>query len=135
MDIIKRRRGTAIIETPKGIIMTADNLGLFILPGGGAEKGESVKNATIREIKEELGLSTVSIKYLFRYKDKPYLNDKPHKFTPDSYIEDTNYVFLIKTSGIPKPKHEIEKIAFYTKGSKIKMYESSKVILRKFLRK
>ena len=110
MNIIKRRRGTAIIETSKGIILTADKLKVFILPGGGADKGETVKDATIREIKEELGLSTTSIKYLFKLKDKPYLNDKPHKYPVDSYIEDTNYVFLVKTTGTPKPKKEIEKM-------------------------
>jgi len=37
----KRRRGTAIIETDKGILLTAMSRGDFLLPGGGADKGES----------------------------------------------------------------------------------------------
>jgi 8-oxo-dGTP diphosphatase len=134
MKLIKRRRGTAIIQTPKGIILTADKLNIFILPGGGAEKGETVKDATIREIKEELGLNTKSIRYLFKLKDKPYKNDKPHKYPADSYIEDTNYVFLVETIGIPKPKHEIERARYYVKGSKIEMYQSTKDILKRFLK-
>jgi 8-oxo-dGTP diphosphatase len=132
MKLVTRRRGTAIIETPKGILLTADKLAKFILPGGGAEKGETVKNATIRELKEETGLSTVSIKYLFKQTDRPYKNDKPHKYLADSYIKDINYVFLVKTIGTPKPKEEILRIAYYTPNSKVDMYRSSKEIIRKF---
>ena len=72
MEIIKRRRGTAIVEISKGILLTADALSIFILPGGGAKKGETAKNATIRELKEETGLNIISIKYFFKLKDKLY---------------------------------------------------------------
>ncbi len=122
MKLIQRKRGTAIVETPKGILLTADNLDKFILPGGGAEKGETVRDATIRELKEETGLNIISIKYLFKFVEKPYKNDKPHKYPVDSYIEDTGYVFLVKTSGIPKVNKEIKKIGYYKKGSKIDIY-------------
>jgi 8-oxo-dGTP diphosphatase len=36
-----RRRGTTIVETEKGILLTAGPSGSFILPGGGTERGES----------------------------------------------------------------------------------------------
>jgi len=52
----KRRRGTAIVDTSRGILVVSHGNRTFYLPGGGAEKGESQKNAAIRELKEETGL-------------------------------------------------------------------------------
>lgn len=41
-DVRYWRRGTAIVETNHGILLTAGRRGKpFILPGGGAKKGES----------------------------------------------------------------------------------------------
>jgi hypothetical protein len=33
----RRRRGTAIVETPKGILVASERRKIFLLPGGGAE--------------------------------------------------------------------------------------------------
>jgi len=63
----KRRRGTAIVETSKGILVVSHNNRTFYLPGGGAEKGESRKEAAIRELKEETNLQTLSCSFLFEY--------------------------------------------------------------------
>ena len=49
-----RRRGTVIVETKKGILLTADENKLFVTPGGGARKNESRMQAAIRELKEEI---------------------------------------------------------------------------------
>lgn len=45
-----RRRGTAIVETKRGILLTAGRRGRFILPGGGANRGESRFVAALREL-------------------------------------------------------------------------------------
>jgi len=37
----KRRRGTAIVETSKGILVTSGHRRIFILPGDEANKGET----------------------------------------------------------------------------------------------
>ena len=63
----KRRRGTAIVDTLRGILVVSHDNRTFYLPGGGAEKGESQKTAAIREIKEETSLETVACKFLFKY--------------------------------------------------------------------
>jgi len=44
---IVRRRGTAIVETPNGILVVAGRSKKFMLPGGGAEKRESRKRAAM----------------------------------------------------------------------------------------
>lgn len=61
MEIKKRRRGTAIVETPKGILVTAVSGKTFILPGGGAKKEEIETEAAIRELKEETGINEISL--------------------------------------------------------------------------
>ena len=67
MMAIKRRRGTAIIETPKGILVVSHNDKTYNLPGGGVETGENQKQATIRELKEETTLETNQIEFLFNF--------------------------------------------------------------------
>lgn len=48
---LKRRRGTTIIDTPKGILVVSHNNKTFGLPEGGVEVSESQKQATLRRAK------------------------------------------------------------------------------------
>lgn len=123
----KRRKGIAIVETKKGILVGAIH-GTFILPGGGAERWESRKKAAIRELYEETGLKTKKIKYLF---EDVGIKWKDHC---GRIIRNHSKVFLVEAEGIPKPRHEIKKIAFYNPESKIKMGEGSKTIIEKYLK-
>ncbi len=93
----KRRRGTAIVETAKGILVVSIDGRKFYLPGGGAEDDESREQAAIRELKEETNLETVDCSFLFEFEG--YSNS--HK------------VFLIKTSGEAKPCNEIRYIDYF----------------------
>ena len=91
----KRRRGTAIVDTPKGILVVSHDNRTFYLPGGGAEVGESQRNAAIRELKEETNLHTINCSYLFDY---------------DTFTN-SHKVFLIESIGTAKP-HEINILLF-----------------------
>jgi len=112
----KRRRGTAILETEKGILLTAMSRGTFLLPGGGANKGESRFRAAIRELEEETGLMANYAKIIFQHESHS------HEHT----------VVLVKTRGTPKPKHEIKYIDYFKPGKNIKISKGTKGIIKKY---
>jgi ADP-ribose pyrophosphatase YjhB (NUDIX family) len=128
--MIVRRRGTAIVETPKGILVTASRNKLFLLPGGGAEKWESRRRATIRELREETGLKAYFWKYLFTWHEPKYSYDgKKRK------IRNLHKVFLIKAKGDPKPNyHDVSYIAYWKLGSDVNISRTTKAIIEKYLK-
>ncbi|HGJ67608.1 TPA: NUDIX hydrolase [bacterium] len=120
-----RRKGVSIIDTKKGILVCAIG-DTYILPGGGARPWESRKRAAIRELFEETGLNTKKIKYLF--KD---VGIKWHDYK-GRLVRNYSKVFLVDAVGIPRPSHEIRKIGYFNKKSKIKIGEGSKKIIEKY---
>lgn len=125
--VLRRRRGAAIVDTPKGILVVSSRKKLFILPGGGAKKGESRRKAAMRELHEETGLSPVSSQYLFSYVGPV------HKSYGGGHFQDHNKVFLIKVTGTARPKHEIKYITFYREDSNIRISGTTKKIIDKYL--
>jgi ADP-ribose pyrophosphatase YjhB (NUDIX family) len=59
---------SAIIVTPEGLLLQrrSDN-GLWGLPGGGVEPGESVSEAVVREVREETGLEVAPVRLVGVY--------------------------------------------------------------------
>ncbi len=112
----KRRRGTAILETEKGILLTAMRGRTFLLPGGGANKGESRFRAAIRELEEETGLMANYAKIIFRHESHS------HQHT----------VVLVKAKGTPKPKREVKYIDYFKPGKKIRISKGTKEIIKKY---
>ena len=57
-----RDRATAVVRR-NGLLLLVRDRGYrqFSLPGGGLHRGETAEEAVIRELKEETGLSTVSL--------------------------------------------------------------------------
>lgn len=112
----KRRRGTAILETEKGILLTAMSRGTFLLPGGGANKGESRFRAAIRELEEETGLMANYAKIIFRHESHS------HEHT----------VVLVRAKGTPKPKQEVKYVDYYKPDKNIKISKGTKDIIKKY---
>ena len=121
-----RRRGTAIVDTPKGILVTAGRGDTYILPGGGANRHETRLKAAVRELREETGLKTAHVKFLFRYMGRS------HKSYRGGYFRDHHTVCLIKAIGYARPRHEVKKLAYYKPGSKIKISRSTKEIVERY---
>ena len=117
----RQRRGTAIVESDKGILVTSGRGRVFITPGGGAKRKESRMQAAIRELKEETGLEPYFAMALFRFTGPQH---RTH--------QDLHTVYYIKAKGIPRPKHEVKHIAFYTPGSEVRLSSSTKEIVNKY---
>jgi 8-oxo-dGTP diphosphatase len=120
---IVRRRGTAIIDTPKGILVVAGRKELYILPGGGAEHNESREEAVAREVMEETGLKVVSSKYLFEHND-----------APERRIQNLHKVFLLGVAGRVKPDgHEVRHIGYWKPGSDVPISNTTKLLIQKYI--
>ena len=122
----KRRRGTAIVETEQGILVTAGKSGIFILPGGGANKHETRIKAAVRELREETGLKPYYVKYLFRHVGGV------HKSHGHGYFQDYHTVCLVKATGEAKPRYEIKRIAYYKPGSGVRISGVTREIIEKY---
>jgi 8-oxo-dGTP diphosphatase len=124
--ISSRRRGTAIVDTKQGILVTAGRNKVFLLPGGGANQNESRTQAAIRELREETGLKTVHVKFLFRYIGGI---SKSHGH---GYFRDYHTVCLIEAVGTARPGHEIKYIDYYRPGRRIRLSRTTKKIIDKY---
>ena len=124
-----RRRGTAIVETDRGILLTAGRSGKsFILPGGGAERGESRFMAALRELTEETHLLPYAAEIIFKHKGKirPTISGR-HKF------QDHHTVCLVKASGIPRPGGgDAKRIGYYYLGCNIRISSTTREIIEKY---
>ena len=119
----RRRRGTAIVENSKGILVTSGRHKVFLLPGGNAKKGESRRRAAIRELKEETDLDAYHWEYLFEYDEPEWARySASHK------------VFLIKAKGYPKPSHhDVKYIDYWTPNSQVNISKTTKKIIDRYL--
>ncbi len=122
-ELRKRRRGTAIVETDKGILVTGGRSKNFITPGGGANRNESRMQAAIRELKEETGIEPYFAMALFRFRGRP--NTK-HNF------QDHHTVYYIKAKGEPKARHEVKYVAYYKPGFDLRISKSTQAILKQY---
>jgi 8-oxo-dGTP diphosphatase len=122
-----RKKGVAIVESEKGVLVVAGRRKIFSLPGGGADRGESRRRAATRELREETGLKTEKTKYLFSYKGKQWHDHKGRR------VINHAKVFLVKAYGTLRPRHEIKYVAHWKPGSKVRISKRTEVLIRKYL--
>lgn len=120
-----RRRGTAIVQTSKGLLIVSHDGKTFHFPGGAATDNESRKDAAIRELDEETGLKVEDCSYLFN------INGRIHRDIKGGLYRDAHKVFLMKASGVAQPKNEIKYIA-YTDSNQNLSYTTKRIIEKFF---
>jgi NAD+ diphosphatase len=124
-----------IIEAARGIILvkrgSPPKRGYYDLPGGFVDYDESFEAALRREVKEELNIAVVDLRYLASFPNI-YHYKKVTYFTTDA-------VFVCKPASVEgmHPEEEISGIAII-KPEKIEVetlaFESSRQALRKYLK-
>ena len=119
-----RRRGTAIIDTPNGILVVSKDGRNFLLPGGGARRNESRKDAAVRELREETGLEAVEIAYLFEFAGVK------HTGARGGIFRNAHKVFLVTATGVPEPGQEIVAVAYHSDSGLKLSYSAQKIIER-----
>ena len=120
-----RRRGTAIVDTPKGILLVSLDGTNFTLPGGGAKPKESRRQAAIRELMEETGMKAVSLKHLFEFLGGVHAGPRGGSF------RNAHEVFRVTATGTSEPGQEVKRVAYYD-GSNLSLTPSAKKIVAKY---
>jgi 8-oxo-dGTP diphosphatase len=105
--VYTRRRGTAIVDTPNGILVVSLDGSNFTLPGGGAHHDESRREAAIRELMEETGMKAVDLTHLFEFMGGM------HKGPRGGTFRNAHKVFLVTATGTPEPGQEVKRVAYY----------------------
>ena len=97
----RRKRATAIILKNDQILLlhrVKPSREYFILPGGGVEEGESIEEALVREVKEELSLEVKKWRFLFKIENLAMPSEATiHKGNRDEY-----YFLIEEYVGIPE---------------------------------
>jgi 8-oxo-dGTP pyrophosphatase MutT (NUDIX family) len=114
----KRRRATAIIEYPQGLLLAKMRTMAAMLPGGGVHPGESDEHAVIREVAEETGLRVQRAHLLFEY---------------ESFAH-THAVFWVVAPGEPRPCQEVDQLLYYDPQSPAQVSPETRSILAAFYR-
>jgi 8-oxo-dGTP diphosphatase len=126
--VIRRRRGTAIVETDKGILLTSGNGKVFILPGGGAKENESRFLAALRELTEETRLRPYYAEIIFRHVGKVQKTLSGRRL-----FQDHHTICLVKATGQARPGGGDSKyVAHYYPGCGIRISTTTQEIIDKY---
>lgn len=129
LDNVKiRRKGVAIVDRDEGILLVAGKSKKFMLPGGGADKGETREQAANRELCEEASMIALRSKPLFKVKGKVWTDFRGR------LRQNHTKVFFVLALGKPAPDNEIKYIEFWKPGSDLDVSQGSMRIIEEYLK-
>lgn len=103
-----RVAAAAVIENERLLLVSKTAApGVFYLPGGKPDDGETATDCVRRELREELGAQPVSLEFLETVHAVAALEEVPMAMD----------VFLATLDGAPAPAAEIASLAWYTDGT------------------
>jgi len=134
MKTIKRQRATGIVSTDSGILLVMEKNGLLNLPGGGVDKFEFGSKAVARELAEETGAKSKTIKKSFNYTDQ---NLKRSNHGGLYFNEHLVYDVELKPGEKPivKQKTEISGLRYWEQGTPLPKelnIASKNILLKRF---
>jgi ADP-ribose pyrophosphatase YjhB (NUDIX family) len=74
MTVVRRKRVSVVILKDGKVLFlrrVKPDREYFVIPGGGVENGESIEEALVREVKEELTLEVKKYRFLFSIENVP----------------------------------------------------------------
>lgn len=126
-----------LVQNGDGSLLFIKRLGVWDLPKGKIEKGETPENAAIREVEEECGLSGLKI---IRQLDSTFhIYRSPYLKSPNNLVlKETNW-FLMSCSGVqtlvPQMEESIEEVRWFVLNEIESAMANTYSSLREFLAK
>lgn len=128
MAKLRPKVGSAVLVEKDGKYLLGkrnkENLkGYWIIPGGGVSWGETIKEAAVREIKEETGLDIELVRFLGH---KEVMN------LPEDYHTVVFFHLARATSGELKPSDDLSDAGFFSisEMKEMKLADSAEIIFR-----
>ena len=97
-----RHRATAIILKDEKLLLfrrVKPNAEYFVFPGGGTNEGETIEEALLREVQEELSLDVLKYDYLFTINDLK-IDNSAINYSTDP--QDHHYFLVTDFHGVPE---------------------------------
>lgn len=121
--VVYEKSAWIYIKNRRVLVVRSEDCQVFFLPGGGKEKGETLKNALIREIKEELSVDLIprTVKYIISFKS-PTHEDPEHS-------DVVMHCFSAKFNGSLKISSEIRESNWFAHEDKDKLSQADRYAL------
>lgn len=116
----KRRRATVIAEKDGHVLLVKERgARSYSLPGGGIERGESVMEAALRELREETKLSVIKSERLFNH---------------EGATQDHRVVWTLVRGNVTIQRKELSEHKWWNRKDNVPLIDSAKAILDRHYR-